>query len=78
MTLTQKSLMNMLANAAQPAAEQVVIIKPLRSSVRFKKDEWNRLFPDWQGIALNEGNTVSIVPTKQGGPGHLWRARFLL
>jgi len=52
MTLTQKSLTRMLANATQPSAEQVVAIKPLRSSVRFKKDEWDRLFPEWQGIAL--------------------------
>lgn len=67
MKLTQQSLTRMLASATQPAAEQVVAIKPLGRSLRFKKDEWHQLFPDWQGIDFKAGKAVQIVGADTGG-----------
>ena len=68
MELTQRNLIGMLSNAVHPADEQVVAIKPLRRSIRFKKDEWNRFFPDWAGIKLKVEDTVQVMPAEDGGP----------
>jgi hypothetical protein len=68
MGLIQTDLTAMLANAGQPAAEQVMAIKPSRSSLRFRKDEWGQLFPGWHGIRLKAGSAVQIVRAKRGGP----------
>jgi len=68
MELSRESLTKMLAKAVRPASEQVVAIKPLRSAIRFKKDEWEQFFPSWHGFRFMAADTVQIVPAEQGGP----------
>jgi len=65
MKLTRKKLLEMLARAERPAAEQVLASKLVRKSISFNKEEWNVLFPDWPGIEFKVGKSVEIVRSKE-------------
>ena len=66
MALTTAEFAGLLSREPVPAPEQVIAVKPVRKSLRFNKEEWDRHFADFGGIEIRVDGDVEVLPAAEG------------
>ena len=58
----------LLSQDHEPSKERLICQARFRKTLRVRKGEWGRYFSGWDGLAIQPGEEIEILPRAEGGP----------